>query len=589
MKEGNYRMNKVISKVNKAVNRIDQAPMWWVGLILIAIIFSPFLILKEGSVFAIHDQLDETILSYVLNAKYLWTGTTEFPEMMGGLHASGMQPSAVLFIPLYRFLPAFEAFLIQYLVVCACGFFGMYFCVKELTSSSILAVAMAGCFCMLPAQPVYGLSILGVPMLLYACLCIYQKKQMLLSFLLILFFGLTTHLVLIGYVVLGLWALALLVLYIQKQNPKWLLFGFLFLTGIYVVVNKDLFLELFIGQSSYISHREELVNYGSPFWETVKGVFFNSAQHAESLHKYLILPILVLLVIEAIGYGRKSKEERKHFLMAMGGMVLLLAIAFIYAFCTSELVAGWKNSINGFLRYFQMERFYWLYPAAWYLEFALVFRLWWAREKEQKLLQMPIIKLIALAIILLPTMKLIVDSSYFYMNVNQINNGSGITGYISWESYYAEDLMQELEDAIGREVSDYRVASLGISPTPALMHGFYTVDGYSNNYSLEYKHQFRQVIARELEKNDVVKAYFDGWGSRCYLFNNITGNYWSVSKNSGVTYEKLEFDMEALKALGCEYLFSGGEITDARRMGLESMGYYTTDKSYWGIWLYKLQ
>ena len=64
--------------------------------------------------------------------------------------------------------------------------------------------------------------------------------------------------------------------------------------------------------------------------------------------------------------------------------------------------------------------------------------------------------------------------------------------------------------------------SLGISPAPALMHGFYTVDGYSNNYPLEYKHRFREVIAPEIEKNEEVRVYFDTWGNRCYLFNPVS-------------------------------------------------------------------
>ncbi|MCM1553272.1 MAG: DUF6044 family protein, partial [Butyrivibrio sp.] len=57
---------------------------------------------------------------------------------------------------------------------------------------------------------------------------------------------------------------------------------------------------------------------------------------------------------------------------------------------------------------------------------------------------------------------------------------------------------------------------------------------------------------------------------------------------SGVVYEGLEFDMEALRGLGCEYLFSGGEIADAEQMGLELMGYFETEDSYWGIRLYRL-
>lgn len=90
--------------------------------------------------------------------------------------------------------------------------------------------------------------------------------------------------------------------------------------------------------------------------------------------------------------------------------------------------------------------------------------------------------------------------------------------------------MQEIDDAIGRDKSTYRVAHLGISPAPSLMHGFYTVDGYSNNYSLEYKHRFREVIAEELEKNEEVRVYFDLWGNRCYLFNSITGNYMQLKR-----------------------------------------------------------
>ena len=102
--------------------------------------------------------------------------------------------------------------------------------------------------------------------------------------------------------------------------------------------------------------------------------------------------------------------------------------------------------------------------------------------------------------------------------------------------------MQEIDDAIGRDKSTYRVAHLGISPAPALMHGFYTV---------EYKHRFREVIAPEIEKNEEVRVYFDTWGNRCYLFNSITGNYMRLQKGNTLVYEGLEFDMEALKDLGC--------------------------------------
>ncbi len=580
------QLHKLGNGIGNFILRMDRRSLWWTGILFLCITFLPYLILGEGSVFEIHDQMDETMLAYVLNARHLFDGTDFFPELLGGINQSGMQPSAVLFIPLYRLLSPFAAFLLQYLIVCACGFFGMYACTRELTGSSILAVVAAALFALLPQQPVYGLSVWGVPLIYYAYLCLQRKKHLWLSAALILLFGLTTHLVLIGYVVLSIWALVIFWQLIRRKVNKYSIGGFVLLTGTYVAVNYSLVLELLLGKGDYVSHRQELVNSGLPFWDTVADVFLNSAQHAVSLHKYLILPTLAFLILIGIGYRRLSGQERKRFFLASAMFGLLVGIALLFGFFKSQWVAELKNGISGFLRYFQPERYYWLYPALWILDFILLFSIWWNRRAKW---HVTLAKLLLLLALIFPTLNLIKPECYFYQNINQYRNGTGITGYVSWESYYAEDLMQDLEQAIGRDMSDYRVAHLGISPAPSLMHGFYTVDGYSNNYPLEYKHRFRQVIAEELAKNEATAVYFDEWGSRCYLFNASSGTYWNISKRDKAVYETLDFDMEALASLGCEYLFSGGEILCAEDLGLTLLGYYETEDSYWGIWLYQLE
>lgn len=580
---GGFR--RICSAVDRGVIWLDGKSLWWLGFILLAGIFTPFLLLGEKSVFEIHDQLDETLMTYILNARYLFTGTKVYPEMLGGVNASGMQPSAVLFIPLYRILPAFAAFVLQYMIVCASGFFGMYLCVRKLTESSILALMTAGIFCMLPIQPVYGLSVLGAPLLIYGFLCLYHREKRMLSFVLIAFFGLTTHLVLIGYVVLTFWGLAVLAMLFTKKINGWLCGGFAFLTGIYVAVNHSLFVELLLGQGGYVSHREELVNYGTPFWQNVKDVLMNSAQHVPVYHNYLIVPIIAFLLSCILYYPRLSAWGKRTLKLSIGILVTIFLIAVIYGACKSQPVADWKNSMSGFFRYFQLERYYWLYSTLWYLEAALLLGIFW-REKIKWFPQT--LKLLLICAILLPTVLLVKKASILYRNVNQMNNGSEITGYISWEGYYAEDLMEELDAFIGRDKSSYRVAHLGISPAPSLLHGFYTIDGYSNNYPLEYKHAFRRIIEKELDKNYLTKAYFDEWGSRCYLFNSESGNYWLVAKDSGFRYQDIQLNVEQMIQLGCEYLFSGGEILNAEELGLKPLGYFETEESYWGIWLYGL-
>ena len=546
----------------------------------------PYFVLGDGCIFEINDQLDESIMNYMLPARHLWDGSTIYPEMLNGVNASGMQPSAVLFLPLYRLISARTAFLTQYIICFLLAFSGMYLLVKEITDSSILAMIAGGCFCVLPLYPVYGLSEFGIPLILYGALCLWKQKNVIWGLLITVVFGLTSHLVYTGYVVLGFWVIALVYALAKKKKNQWFPIGFAVLFAIYVLVNRALIREILFGTGSYISHREEMVSSATPFFETFWNVFQNSAQHAPSLHKYLILPIVLFLILGA--FCKKEETDRNIYKAAVINFLFLIAIALFYAFCHLTAVVDWKNNATGFLHYFQMHRVYWLYPAAWYLEFAWAAAVPWRTKVPHMDARMRVGKLAVILICLLPTLQLLKVNSGMYLNVNQLNNGSGITGYISWESWFAEDLMQEIDDAIGRDKSTYRVAHLGISPAPSLMHGFYTVDGYSNNYPLEYKHRFREVIAAELEKNEEVRVYFDLWGNRCYLFNSITGNYMQLKKGNTLVYEGLEFDMDALRELGCEYLFSGAEIGDAERMGLELVGYYETDDSYWGIWVYEL-
>ena len=574
------------NRVEKGLLRIDQLPLWWLGILIAVVFFLPYIILGNGCVFEINDQLDESIMNYILPIRHFLDGSNVYPEMLNGVNASGMQPSAILFLPLYSLLSARIAFLVQYIICFLLAFLGMYLLVKESTESSILAVIAGSCFCVLPLYSIYGLSEFGIPLVAYAFLCLWKRKNIVLALLLTLLFGLTSHLVCTGYVVLGLWLLALVIAAFRKRENKWAIVGFAELLAVYVIVNWSLILEILIGDSSYISHREEMVSSAMPFFDTFWSLFRNSAQHAPSLHKYLILPIIVFLLLGA--FCKKEETDGMIYKAAVINFLFLIGIALFYAFCYMTAIVDWKNSVTGFLHYFQMQRVYWLYPAGWYYEFALAAAVLWRTKVSYVGSRMLSGKLVIFLICLLPTLQLLKVNSGMYLNVNQINNGSQITGYISWESWFAEDLMQEIDDAIGQDKSTYRVAHLGVSPAPALMHGFYTVDGYSNNYPLEYKHRFRKVIAAELEKNEEVRVYFDRWGNRCYLLNSITGNYMELQKGNTLVYEGLEFDMKALRELGCEYLFSGAEIGDAERMGLKFIGYYETETSYWGIWLYRL-
>ena len=180
------------------------------------------------------------------------------------------------------------------------------------------------------------------------------------------------------------------------------------------------------------------------------------------------------------------------------------------------------------------------------------------------------------------------EDGIFYQNINQINNGGSITGYITWESLYSEDLMTTIENDIGKDMTTYRVASIGICPVVTLMHGFYTIDGYSNNYSLDYKHTFGEIISGELEQNSYIYSYFYDWGNRCYLFYHEWGNGFLLGKNYNLTITNPQFDFDKMRELNCQYIFSAGVIEDADDYGLALLNVYEDDTSYWRIWVYEL-
>ena len=153
-----------------------------------------------------------------------------------------------------------------------------------------------------------------------------------------------------------------------------------------------------------------------------------------------------------------------------------------------------------------------------------------------------------------------------------------------------ELIEKDIRQKTGKEQSDYQVASLGMCPATALHSGFYCIDGYSNNYSLDYKHEFREIIEAELNKCESMRSYFDAWGSRCYLFTEESQNYYYLKKDADFRYENLELNTAKMKEMGCDYLFSAAEIEEenVKELGLELFGVYDTPQSYYRVWVYGL-
>jgi hypothetical protein len=183
---------------------------------------------------------------------------------------------------------------------------------------------------------------------------------------------------------------------------------------------------------------------------------------------------------------------------------------------------------------------------------------------------------------------------YYYSDINKelhrLANGESYDK-ITWEDYYAPDVFSEIDEFIGEDKSSYRTLSFGLHPASAIYNGFYTLDAYSNNYDLDYKQQFRSIIAGELDKDESLEKYYDEWGCRCYVLSSELGsNNLLISKASDTHISELSFNAEAAKKMGADYLFSAVTIDNADEVGLELMREepFSTDTSYVQIYLYQI-
>lgn len=550
---------------------IEKCPLFLLGLLFFIGIFILYFSWGKNTVFDVHDQLDETILSYVLPARHLFTGATSYSEMMTALPTDSLKPSAPIFIPLYRIFHVEFAFLIQFMTETLTAFFGLYFLITKLTKNPFAALPVSVLFALLPFQPVYGLNIIGTPFLVLCFLILYDFAEeklpaKIIAGIGILYYTLSTHIALSGYVACGFALLAAIAVLIadkgfrKKRIPFYA--GSVFLIFCYGLWNLKLITGLVFGGSGFVSHREDFVasSLGGTFLSRLWNMFFFGEEtYAVSLHRFF-LPVLILLtVITIIRFKKLSGYLKKAAVFAyiLWGAVLLICI--LYAILGSESFAALQNSLSGFMRHTDFERFYYFLPGCYWMLLGVlggvVIGDFAGEDSSAKQLKICIAATAVFVLMLLPTAFSMKSKLNLYQNVNYKNHGSAYTGLVGMAEYYHEDVLKEIDEYIGKDKSSYRIAHLGLSPAPSLVYGFYTIDGYSNNYPMEYKKAFRRVIADALAEDEVTRVYYDTWGSRAYL-------YLGDSHIAEDGYHNLPYDLSAMKELGCKYLLSALEIKD---------------------------
>lgn len=566
---------------------ISKMQVFLIGLTVVLLSQIPFLLLGTNAIIPYHDQLDGEFIAYIYQAKYLFSGENIIPEFLNGASKTALQPPAPLAVLLFRIFTPLTSYLLLQLVGQVTAYAGMFFLSDLLTRQCSIDVIVALLYAFLPFLPLYGLSQYGMPLLLYCIYQLYHKRHTALCLSYMAFYATMSSLVLCGYIwLLLLFAISLFILLSKKGKEKAsVIGGFLLMACIYLTENLLLF-QQFFDSKAVLSHRSEFVLSGESFIHSMRNSFLYNGEHSEDNHIWILLFTMVILLIGVFLYKQCDEESKKIF------RLLLSNILFVILLCT--LSAFWESNAGimirthlGSLGSFQLNRFLWLAPLFWYTALALCLK---SVSKFKSFLKFVgyILGLGFLGILSFVNLKV----SFVKPCLQELLISEYDT--ISYSDYLALGVMEQVEEYIesveGKTKEEYRVASLGIDPAAALYHGFYCIDGYSNNYALSYKHAFREVIAPELEQSEWLKTYFDTWGNRCYLFSHEIPGYYNIEKNS-FWYNDLQLNTNALAELGCNYVLSAAYVVNAEEIGLELLSEtpFQTSDSYYLIYLYKIK
>lgn len=532
------------------------------GFLILLLYFLPNLIWGDGSFIQVHDFLDSNVAhiqAMKLSEGGLFAADGDLP-ILSGIDRSTAGSPYNLRVLLYAVLPVFWAIIANLVLIKLTAFLGLFFLLtgyvlKERKSWGAAFVA-AILFALVPFYPDYGISSAGIPLLLLGFAWLQDGKRVLPAFLLIGFYAAFSSLVLSGVFACVMLALLILIKWVSfKKFPWWPFAGLLLLTAVYVALNWSLFAAVFApGASAEISHRVEFVQ--PSFWESLGislGAFLIAQYHAGTC--LAVLPVVLFFVL----YRHDAKYAS----------LCNLTLFFLVLMLAGVLMKGLLLKVD-FLNGFQVDRFYFLYPALAFTLLGVVLG-----ELSSKHLK----RLLVLG--------MLVFSLCFDVHLrNNLAKHLGLLDTPSFAQYYDTALIGRMKADL--DLEGKKVACLGMHPAIPEYNGIYTVDGYYPSYPLSYKHRFQPVIQGELDKSAELRSYFCDWGSRCYIFSSELGLNFLWGKDWGVLVHELSIDTAALKDLGCDYLLSALPVENAEALGLRDCGSFTSESSFWEIRAYGL-
>ena len=544
---------------------------------MLLIFFSPVFILGEQSWILINDNLDsEFIYLHLLkesNNLFSLNGSGIVPQVFNGLATDFIHSEFSFIRVLFWLFPSFWAYVINSFIVRLIGIVGMHLLLttyfKDLKIPKILHILIPVSFGLLPIYSLYGLSVMGQPLLTWSFLNLKLKTKPFVSYIIIFLFPFYSHFAMVAPFILtaiflyGGW------LFLAKRRISTNFFigiGALFFS--YILANY-ITIENFI-YGDIISNRESW-NFEGMGGSDIVVIFFNTLLYGQ-YHSSIVFGFPVLLL------GLYLVIKRFNSYRTIGLITLSIVVIILFHSVYRNISSSLEDHLH-ILTSFNFSRFTFLLPFLYYL---LLIKCFFSFSNVKR----PLI-----IVVLIFFSANLYFNNEIKLNVAKLILPETKTSKITtFSKFYSEDVFQKVAEYIDLPQENYRVVSLGIHPSIAQFNGFYTLDSYQNNYPLAYKMEFRRIIEEELEKSVVLKNYYDNWGSRCYLFSSELRSscYLDCSKANSTPVNQLNINTEILKQMGGRYILSAVEILNTEDLELKLEKSFESNQSRYKIYLYSL-
>lgn len=557
------------------------------AILILFFIFIFYFIPSQDHEIRQHDEFDGNFTSrhlIVNSGNFFETSPTKvvYGSMNGLPRANFVRFTEPVALLMY-FFGSLTGYAIAFILMRLIAFLGIYLLGRDFlkfdkeNKGVLLLISL--CFACLPYNTSYFLSIAGVPLAFWAFLNIKDNRRIKTSFVTLIAFAVSSNFVLVGFHICFVLGLLAITHSVMQKKINWFLFIAVSVTALTYVLTEYMMFYMHLFNSNYHTSRQVFEKELSLNIKGVIGItftnFFTGEFNAANYFGYILIPFIIYFIFIML-------KDKPNAINKTG--LTFLIIAFMCSFLA--VLFDWNKmsffyETFSFARIFNLKRFISLVPGLFFI--VVLFSFFAINVNRNKIIKTLSMLCLLVLFGLIWRGNISRNRSSFDCKGITINGDDPNT----FRQFFNVEMYKQIKKDIGKD-SLNNVISFGLLPSACKYVGLNVLDDYQGDYPLEYKQQFRKIIAGEIEKSATLKDLFDGWGSKCYMFS-ANGIENKLAVKNGMAFESdLQINTDQLKKMNCNYILSSILIGNAGELNLKFKKAYVSSVNEQRILLYKI-